>query len=186
MNQGDPPEGPGAAPRPPSSKRPLELASVAFDRLVDAMAALSGVLIVLMMLGTSIDVLMRYFLNAPIHGLVAFTEFGLLYIAFLAAPWLLRLDYHVRLDFLINSLRTRQRALLGFVTNLLGGVVCVVFVWYGTQEAWELWMRNVYDIFKLQGFPKAIPVAIIPACGLVLLIQFGKLAARDLRRVLHP
>ena len=150
-----------------------------FDRIVDVCAFFSGLLSVLVMAGICIDVIMRYFFNTPIQGMIAFAEFSLLYITFLAAPWLLRIEAHVKMDFLVSHLSTRKSALLGFISSMIGVLICVVFVWYGAQVTTELWVKGVYDLFKIQGFPKAIPTAIIPVCGFLLLIQFLRRAYRD-------
>ena len=151
-----------------------------FDRIVEIFAFLSGLLTVLVMLGICIDVIMRYFFNAPIEGMIAFAEFSLLYITFLAAPWLLRIEGHVKMDFLITHLSLKKKALFGIISSIIGVIICVVFVWYGAQVTTELWLKGVYDLFKIQGFPKAIPTAIIPVCGLALLIQFLRRAYQDL------
>ena len=136
------------------------------------MAFLSGVLIVLAMLGTGIDVILRYLFNGHIENILSLIEFGLLYIAFLSAAWILKREKHVKVDFLVTRVSPRKQNMLAIFSSLIGIVICLVYVWYGTTVTWELWEAGTYDIFRIRGFPKAVPVAIIPIGSFVLLIQF--------------
>ena len=139
-----------------------------FDSAVDACAVAAGVLIFLTMIGTSADVLGRYFLNRPIEEMMALSEFGLLYITFLSAPWLLRINGHIQMDFFISRMGIRKKSQLEILSCAMGLFICLILIWYGTQVSRELWVMKVYDLFKMKGFPKAIIVAIIPF-GSVLL-----------------
>jgi TRAP-type C4-dicarboxylate transport system permease small subunit len=146
----------------------------AFDFAVDGCAFLSGALIFLTMLGTSVDVLSRYLFNRPIQEMVALTEFALLYITFLAAPWLLKMSGHIQMDFFVSRMSPRRKAAFEIVGCILGVFISLVLIWYGTQVTRELWIMKVHDLFKLEGFPKAIIVAIIPIGSILLLFQFIK------------
>jgi C4-dicarboxylate transporter DctQ subunit len=147
---------------------------VLFDSAVDACAVAAGVLIFLTMIGTSADVLGRYFLNRPIEEMMALSEFGLLYITFLSAPWLLRINGHIQMDFFISRMGIRKKSLLEIVSCVMGLFICLILIWYGTQVSRELWVMKVYDLFKMKGFPKAIIVAIIPFGSVLLFFQFLK------------
>jgi C4-dicarboxylate transporter DctQ subunit len=145
-----------------------------FDRTVDVFAFLSGALIFLTMVGTSADVILRYLFNHPIEEMVALSEFALLYITFLGAPWLLRTNGHIQMDFFVSRMSSKNRAMLEIVSSIMGMFISLVLIWYGAQVTQELWVMKVYDLFKLAGFPKAIIVAIIPIGSFLLLFQFLK------------
>jgi C4-dicarboxylate transporter DctQ subunit len=153
-----------------------------FDFIVDACAVAAGVLIFLTMIGTSADVLSRYFLNRPIEEMMALSEFALLYITFLSAPWLLRINGHIQMDFFVSRMGIKKKSLLEIVSCTMGMFICLILIWYGTQVSRELWVMKVYDLFKMKGFPKAIIVAIIPFGSVLLFFQFLKnlLKARKL------
>ena len=146
----------------------------AFDCAVDVCAHLAGALIFLTMMGTSVDVLSRYLFNRPIQEMVALTEFALLYVTFLAAPWLLKMSGHIQMDFFVSRMGSRTKAAFEIVSCIMGVFISVVLIWYGTQVTRELWVMKVHDLFKLEGFPKAIVVAIIPVGSFLLLFQFIK------------
>lgn len=139
---------------------------------VDVFAFLSGALIFLTMVGTSVDVLSRYFFNRPIEEMVALTEFALLYITFLAAPWLLKNHGHIQMDFFVSRMTPRSKAFFEAVSCLMGIFITLILIWFGAKVTRELWVMKVYDLFKLAGFPKAIIVAIIPIGSFMLLFQF--------------
>lgn len=156
-----------------------------FDAVLNGAAFLSGILIVLMMLGVSADVLLRYFFNKPISGLIALAEIGMLYAAFLAAPWLLRIEAHVKMDFLTDRINPRRRAFLIAFGSLLGAAVSLVFIFYGTEVTLDLWRKGEYDLFKIKGFPKAISTAIIPTSSVLLLIQFARRGYSSFKAILN-
>jgi TRAP-type C4-dicarboxylate transport system permease small subunit len=145
-----------------------------FILAVDVFAVAAGILIFLCMLGTSVDVLSRYLFNRPIEVMVALTEFALLYITFLSAPWLLRINGHIQMDFFVSRMKPKTRARWDILNCLLGMFTCVVLIGYGAAVTRELWVMKVHDVFKIAGFPKAIIVAIIPLGNLLLLFQFLK------------
>lgn len=152
----------------PTGQAPKNL----FDRTLDCFEILAGAVAVLMMFAISFDVLMRYLFNETIEWVVGYCEFGLLYLTFLAAPWLLRADGHVRMDIVLVSLDEKGRNVLDILSSVICAVICSVLVWYGVEVSWELWAMRVVDPFKVLGFPKAAVVVIIPLGSLALLIQF--------------
>lgn len=144
------------------------------------MAYLAGALILLDMSSLCIDVILRYFSSWHIRDLLAYIEFSLIFITFLSAAWVLKQEGHVRVDFLVSKMGPRSQTVLAIFSSIIGIIVCLVFVWYGAVATYELWVTNAYDVFKITGFPKAIPVAIIPVGSFILLIQFVRRAYHDL------
>jgi C4-dicarboxylate transporter, DctQ subunit len=145
-----------------------------FHWTIDVFAFLSGALIFLTMVGSSVDVLSRYLFNRPIQEMVALTEFALLYITFLGAPWLLRNHGHIQMDFFVSRMTPKSNAYFEAISCVMGIFIAIVLIWFGAKVTQELWVMNVYDLFKLAGFPKAIIVAIIPIGSFLLLFQFIK------------
>src|SRR5512144_1666216 len=78
-----------------------------FDRILDFMASLSGVIIILSMVSVSADALMRYFLNKPIFWVAETTEIGMLFSTLLGTTWLLRQEGHVKVDILLTHMNSR-------------------------------------------------------------------------------
>ena len=106
------------------------------DRLMDSFAFLACVLLGFIAFSICLEVVMRYLLNRPLVWVVEVSEYGLLYITFLGAAWLLRSNEHVTMDFLLNRLEGRNLAMLNMITSILGAIVCLVLVWYGVKITW--------------------------------------------------
>jgi TRAP-type C4-dicarboxylate transport system permease small subunit len=151
-----------------------------FDLLLDFLPLLMGAIIIIMMLGVSLNVILRYFFNLPISGLEEVTEYFLLFITLIGAAWLLREDGHVRVDILLVRLNWRNQAILGFVSSLMGVFLSAILTWYGLQVTYINFQRGAYYPSLLE-FPKAPILAIIPLGSFLLLIQFLRRSAGFLR-----
>lgn len=141
-----------------------------FDRILDLLAILAGVLIVFTMFSVGIDVLMRYLLNRPVLWAFDVTEISLLWITFLGTAWLLRRDGHVSMDILLVYLKPRASALIGFVTSILIAMICFILFWYGTQVTWEQFQLGILQSNVIEN-PTAIEFVVIPVGFLALFLQ---------------
>ena len=83
-----------------------------FEWLTLWMAILAAGLILAMSGWITYDVLTRYFLNFASPWAFDLSEYALVWITFLGAPWVLLQDRHVRIELLVDVLpRAAQRAL---------------------------------------------------------------------------
>jgi TRAP-type C4-dicarboxylate transport system permease small subunit len=149
----------------------LGKAITVFDRILDLLASLGCSILVFIMLSVSVDVVLRYFLNRPVLGLSEITGYLLLYMTFLGAAWLLRREGHVKVDIVLNRLGPRAQAALGITSSVIGIIISLALIWYGTETTWDHLLRGVYRTTILE-FPKAPLLAVIPIGGFLLLIQF--------------
>lgn len=142
-----------------------------FDAIIEGMAFFTGVLLVLSMLSVSLDVVMRYFLNRPMHWVGELTEYALLYITFTGAAWVLRKDRHVKIDILHTVLSPSRVNILGLISSIIGAFVCAVLTYGGVRVTWDHIQRGIYEPTLLE-FPKGAVLAIIPVGAFLLTIQF--------------
>jgi C4-dicarboxylate transporter DctQ subunit len=142
-----------------------------FDILLDFTPLLTGGIIIIMMLGVSVNVVLRYIFSQPIVGLEEITEYLLLFITLIGAAWLLRENGHVSVDILLDRLNRRQKAFLSTINSLMGAFICAILTWYGSQVVYVNFQREAYFPSLLE-FPKAPILAIIPIGSFLLLIQF--------------
>ena len=63
---------------------------ILFDRTMNAMAFLAGVILIFIMLSVCLEVILRDVFDAPQMWVTQVTECLLLYITFLGSAWLLR------------------------------------------------------------------------------------------------
>lgn len=145
-----------------------------YNGLIRLFAWLACALILIVTLLITYSVGVRFFLNNPIAWITEITEYTLLYITFLGAPWLLEQHGHVRLDLVLNMLSKKYSNLLEILSNVLGAVISIVLTWYGFWTVLDLYQRGitVINILKIQ---KYIIIMIIPISGFLLTIGFLKL-----------
>ena len=142
-----------------------------FDAILNVFAFLSALLLAFIMLSICLEVIMRYFLNRPLVWVIEMSEYALLYITFLGTAWLLRREGHVTVDILLVRLNPKNQAALGFFSSIIGIIISLVFIWYGSDVAWDHYQRGVFKPTVLQ-FPTAPILAIIPIGSVILAMQF--------------
>ena len=150
-----------------------------FDSLLDAGAALSGALLVAVMLLTSIKVFFRYGLREGLMGVDQISGTLLVYIAFLGAAWVLRREEHVTIDLLVTRLRPDARRWLTCINSVLGALICLVVAFYGTLEAVTSWQRGILIPAEIE-IPRVINLGVIPLGAFLLCFQFMRRARRAL------
>ena len=148
-----------------------------FDWLLDAGAALSGALLVAVMLLTSIKVFFRYGLREGLLGVDQISGTLLVYIAFLGAAWGLRREEHVTIDLLVTRLRPATRRWLTCANSVTGALICLVVAYYGTVEAVTSWQRGILIPAEIE-IPRVINLGVIPLGCFLLSLQFMRRARR--------
>jgi TRAP-type C4-dicarboxylate transport system permease small subunit len=149
-----------------------------YDRLLDSMAAIGAAAMSLMAVWISFEVVMRYFFNSPTIWAIDLAEYALLWGTFLAAPWLVRQDGHVRVESLLMHLNLRQQHTLGMLTAILSAAVCIVVFWQGLDATLEAFNRQQV-IARSWRVPRALVWSVIPLGSLFLTIEFIRAAARS-------
>ena len=142
-----------------------------FDGILNVFAFLSALLLAFIMLSICLEVIMRYFLNRPLVWVIEMSEYALLYITFLGTAWLLRREGHVTVDILLARLNPKNQAALGFLSSIIGIIISLILIWYGSEVAWDHHQRGVFKPTVLQ-FPTAPVLAIIPIGSVILAMQF--------------
>ena len=142
-----------------------------FDRIINLMAIIAGILLICAMLMISGAVASRYFLGRPIGWVIEITEYIILYVTFLVAAWVLKKEGHVKMDIVLNRLPPGAQSLLNVITSAISTIVCFIIVWYGAKVTWELYQTNYFTPTLLE-LPKFIIIGIIPLGSLLLFIQF--------------
>lgn len=141
-----------------------------FDRILEMTKAVGIVMIMFMMLAICAHVGMRYILGKPLNWVIDVSTILLLYIAFLAAAWLLRDEGHVSIDLLFVFLKPRRQFLLQVINSLICMAVCAIITLYGVIETISVWKLDLYVDMPLEP-PKWLVVIIIPLGSFLLCIQ---------------
>lgn len=165
--------------------KPMEKFWNFFDRTIAAMMAVSSGLVVLIAVAVTIDVLMRYIFAKTYAGLFEITEYSLLWITFLGAPWIMKNNGHVRVDLIVNKLSPYRRALLQIIADFISIFLLITMTWYTAG----LTLHDFRTSFTLSGIlmaPKWPIEIIIPIGFLLLLLQAARSTRQHVKDLKSP
>ena len=137
----------------------LEAASFSFTRYING----AGVFfLAIMMLVTTVDVLSRFFFNAPITGSIEITGFLLVLTILLGIPYAAAKREHITIDIVISKFPDRMRLKLTSITLFIAIVLFGVVVW-----------RSVDYAFLMHRMHRVTAVLRMPISPFVLVVAFG-------------
>ena len=146
-----------------------------FDRLLDVMAGMAGVILVFIVTAVCYTIFMRFFFKETTIWIIQTTEYALLWIVFLATAWLLREKGHITTDLVYEHLSTQTQQALDMITFFLGGIASVVLFLFSLYYTYDSIINSVTDV-RAVTIPKWIIFIIIPIGTLLLIIQFFRMA----------
>lgn len=150
----------------------MNRASAAFGRLLNILAIAAALVLLGAVLLVTADILLRNLTRAGFPWANEVSEYALFFITVLTAPWLLRRGQHVRLDLLLTAVAPRVAWLMEAVADLVGFAVCVVLIRYSVKmTADSAWLGSI--TIKNLVFPEWWVLAPLPACFILLAIEFG-------------
>ncbi|MEM1383547.1 MAG: TRAP transporter small permease [Pseudomonadota bacterium] len=146
--------------------------------IIDAMAVIAAAMLVWLMASILISVTMRNLGLQPMAWLFLSTEYALLYMTMLGAPWLVRRRGHVHIELVTAALPERPRRVVSRAVALGCVLVCAVLAWKGAELVQTNLARNDYDV-RAYFTPKWILTIAFP-------VSFGLMAVEFARFVLGP
>jgi len=144
-----------------------------YERVLRGMAVFAGVLMAAMMITICVDVLLRNLGYQSSAHLFTFSEYALLLIPCLGAPWLVREKGHVYVEIVLMYLAPEQRRLMVRVIGIVCILVCLTLAWYGAEVTLKSFMRHDMDVRSFD-MPRWMLVGFIP-------LSFGMMALEFLR-----
>jgi C4-dicarboxylate transporter DctQ subunit len=148
---------------------------VFFDKLVDGMAALAGVILVFITIAVCYTIGMRFLFTKTTIWIMQTTEYALLWIVFLSTTWLLRENGHICTDIIHAHIKTRTRNYLDCTMFVIAGIACAIMVFFGVLHVCECIARGVTDV-RAVTVPRSAVFIIIPIGSTLLTVQFIRLA----------
>ena len=131
----------------------FERVSVAFGRLLAALAFVGCMLLLAMLAIIVTDVALR---NLVLPGLPRglawsneISELLLYLITLCVAPWLLRQGQHIRVDIVLRAIPPRLAWLLEWLGDAVGLACCVVLAWFAAKAAWASYLAGAVNIKTL-------------------------------------
>jgi len=141
------------------------------------MARLAAVLMAAMMAVICLDVALRNLGYQSSAHFFSFTEYALLAVPCLGAPWLVREKGHVYVEILLMQLGRRKRSALRFAIGVVCIVVCAILAWYGFELTLRDYLANEKDVRSLD-MPRWMIIGFVP-------LSFAMMAAEFLRFLLR-
>ena len=140
---------------------------------VYGMALIAALLMTAMMVTITLDVVLRNLGYQSSAHFFTFTEYALLIVPCLGAPWLAREKGHIYVEILLMSLSERMRARLTVLIGLICIAVCLVIAWYGFDVAIRDFVQNEKDVRSLD-MPRWMLVGWIPLSFLMMAVEFAR------------
>jgi len=151
-----------------------------YDWIYGGCGVLAALSIAVMGLLIVADVGLRSLGAGSLQFVLEAVEYCLLLSAFFGAPWILKLNGHVTVDFLVQALPARTARVLDLVANLLGLATTVILLYYMIRVgvgSYEQGMR----VIKAFIFPEWWLFVVTSACLALVVVEFGLRLHRALR-----
>jgi len=126
------------------------------------LAAVAAVILFALLVAVFGATLSRYLLHEPLAFLIDLSGYGLIFVAFLAAPWLMSIGGHVEVDFLVSRVSPRAerywRAVIDFVT----AVVALAIMYPSVQLTTDFFSKGrvMQDSIKTPQWILILPIAV--------------------------
>lgn len=117
-----------------------------YDRLVDALAVLSGLMLIWLMIAVVTSVFIRNIGAQPPAWLFSSTEYSMFYLTLLGAPWLVREKGHVFVEIAITRLPLSLLSVLSRVVMFICAAISLVLAWKGIELVISNVQNGDYDV----------------------------------------
>ena len=145
----------------------------AYDGLIYGMAFVAAFLMAAMMVVITLDVLLRNLGYQSSAHFFTFTEYALLIVPCLGAPWLAREKGHIYVEIVLTALPPRGRRAMTMAIGLVCIAVCLVIAWYGFQVTLNDYLQNEKDVRSMD-FPRWMVVGWIPLSFCLMAVEFAR------------
>jgi TRAP-type C4-dicarboxylate transport system permease small subunit len=137
------------------------------------MAALAAFLMAAMMVVICLDVVLRNLGYQSSAHFFTFTEYALLMVPCMGAPWLVREKGHIYVEILLMSLGPRLRARMTVTIGLVCIALCLVLAWYGFGITFKDFANAEKDVRSLD-MPRWMVVMWIPLAFFMMAVEFAR------------
>lgn len=136
----------------------IRLSSAIVRRTNYILMLVASCILILVTIGTTIDVIMRYFFNSPIVGVKELSEYSMVWLCFLGAGWVLTRRGHVAITLLEECLfhKTKSQAKK---YSLFVDMMCLCYalplLWLTGKETWVAFRKGLVLTGELGAIPEA-------------------------------
>jgi C4-dicarboxylate transporter, DctQ subunit len=144
-----------------------------WDAVVYGMAYVAAFLMVAMMVTITLDVVLRNLGYQSSAHFFTFTEYALLVVPCLGAPWLAREKGHIYVEIALMAMPDKVRRKLTMLIGVICIAVCLVISWYGFQVTLQDYLQNEKDVRSLD-MPRWMVVGFIPLSFFMMAVEFAR------------
>jgi len=148
------------------------------DRTCYVLAIFAGIYLVAIMAGIVFQALARSLGFSGSSHIFTFTEYGLLYIAMAASPWLVRIKGHVFIELFTAALPARFAPGFSRIISGLCVAICLALVWYSSEATIQAFSRGDIDMRSLD-MPKWLLLGTMPIYFFLMAVQFTRFVVGD-------
>jgi TRAP-type C4-dicarboxylate transport system permease small subunit len=149
-----------------------------YEMLLYAMAGVAGAMLVWLMVSTITSVMMRNLGIQPFAWLFTSSEYALLYMTMLGAPWLVRMKGHVHIELVTAALPAPMRRVVSRGVALACVLTCALLAWKGADLMLTNIARNDYDV-RAYFFPRWMLTASFPLSFGLMAVEFARFVFGD-------
>ncbi|MDU8946258.1 TRAP transporter small permease [Ovoidimarina sediminis] len=144
-----------------------------YDGLLSLMALIAAMTLVWLMVSVVISVMMRNFGIQPFAWLFTSSEYGLLYMTMLGAPWLVREKGHVHIELVTAALPPALRRIVSRLVAGLCVAVSLILAWYGLELFLTNIERNDFDV-RAYFYPRWLLTITFPVAFSFMAVEFAR------------
>lgn len=142
-----------------------------YDRFLDGLALVAAILIFAIMVGTGVDVGMRFIFRSPIGWMLEYTEYALLTILFFGMAWLVRQRGHVAIELIVDIVPIRAARVMRLTSTAAAGLVSALLAfWAGIATVDDI--RRGVETFGIYPIPRGVLFAIVTLGFTLTAIEF--------------
>jgi TRAP-type C4-dicarboxylate transport system permease small subunit len=150
----------------------MQVISKVHAALVGMLGFSAGLALACLAVLITIDVTIRNLGVGNFPWLLEVSEYVLFASTFLAAPWVLRENAHVRVDLLLTALPRTAGRLLAGLADILGLLISAVLTWYALRVTADALERGDL-IFKELVVPEWPFFIVVVVSGALLIAEFS-------------
>lgn len=144
-----------------------------YDRIIGLMAMVAALALVWLMIAIVWSVTMRNLGMQPYAWLFTTTEYGILYMTMLGAPWLVRKRGHVHIELLTATLPPALHQIVSRLVALACVVVCGYLAWRGFLLVQTNIARMDFDV-RAYFFPRWLLTITFPISFGLMAVEFAR------------
>ncbi len=156
----------------------MELVGKLYRGFLYAMAGIAAAMLVWLMISVILSVVMRNAGLQPFAWLFTSSEYAILYMTMLGAPWLVREKGHVHIELVTAALPTPVRRIVSRCVAAACVLVSLILAWKGAELCLGNIARNDLDV-RSYYFPKWILTIAFPVSFGLMAIEFSRFVVGD-------